>query len=324
MKFSKERFRSGYSKLRNSRWFRNSTAFFGFVVLAFLFWCVMALNDSFQESIEVHLNISNAPDSVTFITVPPTAIHVSVQDKGTSLMRVGVFKHPVVNLNFRDFAEDGIFKVSRSNFQAALKALFGPNAVIASSSIDSLSLIYTTAKGRRVPVEVSYDCTAASGYTIAQAPKSAPPTVVVYTAANFPDTVSKVFTEKIIRRNLSEPISVSTRIEHIHGVRCVPDLVSVDIPVEPLVRKQSQVVINVVNVPEGSELLLFPQKARVAYYVPMSRFGDTDHGIVVTADFNDIARAQGSKIPLRVERHPQYVFNSELIDQSVEYTVVKD
>lgn len=325
MRISRDSIRKAYDSLRSSRWFNNSLTFLGFVVLAAIFWAVMALNDNVRENIEVRLNIGNVPDTVTFITLPPEEIHVTVQDKGTSLMRTALLQKPTVTLNFRDFADDGIFHVTRAELQGVLKNLFGQNSVIAAASIDSLSLTYTTSKGKRVPVVVNVDATAVSGRAITDYPKPDPTYVMVYSSGNIMDTVTRVYTQHLVKRNLNEPTKFSARISPIPGVRIIPDIVEVSIPVEPLVKKQMQVAVKTDNVPENHQLLLFPQRARIVYYVPMSRFNDSDPGFEVRADYLDIARTGSEeRIPLRIEKVPDYIRNFELIDKAVEYTIVTE
>lgn len=323
MKFSKKRLSDAYSGLRNSRKVRNLLTFLVFVLLAGVFWLVMALNDSVQENVAVKLKITNAPDSVTFITLPPEEVHVSVNDKGTSLLRSGVLHHPTVNLNFTDFARDGVFRVSRGDFLAAIKSAFSTGASITSVSIDSLNLIYTSNRGKRVPVVVSGKVSAKNGLTIPSKPGSNPSSVLVYSNRNVLDTITRVFTESFVRKGLTQPTVMEVRIRHIPGVRVIPDRVDVSIPVEALVKKQVAVEIKVNNVPDECELLLFPQKARVVCYVPMSRFGSDSPAVTVTADYNAITPDGNGRIPLEIERVGRGVSNAELLDSSVEYTIVK-
>ena len=67
--------------------FRKMLTFLVFVVIAALFWFIMALNDSAQDDFEVRVAITNVPDSVTFINLPPQKIHVMVRDQGVNLWR---------------------------------------------------------------------------------------------------------------------------------------------------------------------------------------------------------------------------------------------
>lgn len=324
MKLSRESLKKAYGNLKDRRWSKNSLTFFGFMLLSALFWLVMTLNDNVQTNVTVRLNINNRPDSAVFISVPPSVIHVNVKDKGTSLLRAHGFRTPVMNLNFRDFAVDGVFRVPRTDFQAALKSVFGQNAVITSSSLDSLYFTYTTNKGKRVPIIVNYNATAANGMTISGLPDTEPHAVTVYARAGILDTITRVRTECISLSDLKGPVRLQAKILPIAGVRVIPDRVSVLFQVESLVRKTSQVDIRIDNVPEGEDLLIFPQRARISYYVPMRRFNDEDKSFVVRVDYNDIRNTPDDRIPLTIERTPDYATNISLIDRSVEYTIVKN
>ncbi|MCM1152403.1 MAG: CdaR family protein [Muribaculum sp.] len=322
MKFNKEGLKTIYHNLKRRRWFHNLLPFLGFVLISLLFWFVLAMNDNVQENLTVRINISNSPDTVTFISVPPQTIHITVRDKGTNIFQVAAFRKPVVNFNFRDYAEDGIFRVSRGDFQLALKNLFGPNAQITSSSIDSLRLLYTVEPGKRLPVKANYKISCANGKTIAGNLVCDPSLVTVYSYGDVLDSVTYVRTERIVLKNLEEPTKVKVKIKPIANVRVIPDEVTVTVPIEPLVKKTSQVEIRVVNVPDDKDLLLFPQKAKVIYYVPMSRFSDNDIRISVYADYQDIAKGYHEKLPLHIEGVASYIVKPELADATAEYTIV--
>lgn len=304
--------------------FKKSLTFLIFVVIAALFWFILALNDSIQDDFEVKVNIYNVPDSVTFITVPPQKIHVMVRDQGTNLWRNGIFGSATVNINFRDFGADGVFRMSRSELNATLKNVFGPSATLLSSSIDSLALTYTTLPGKRVPVDVSADLSPAVGKIISERPVVTPNSVVVYSTRNVLDTITRVFTEHFSRRNLEESTEIPVKLHSIPNVRIEPSAVRVKVEVEPLVRKQASVSIQVQNVPAGLDLLLFPSNAMVEYYVPMSRFNpNSPDRVDVGVDYNDLK--EGShKLPLHLLYTNPGLLNMRLLSDSVEYTIVRN
>lgn len=285
----------------------------------------MALNDSVQDNFDVRLTVTDVPDSVTFINQPPSEIHVTVRDKGTSLMRHGWLNKSHVNFNFKEFAQGGVMRLSRTDILAGLKAVFGSNAIVSSVSVDSLRLVYTTSPGKRVPVLVEADVTASSGNIVSGRFIPQPSAVLIYSAdPDVPDTITRVRTQKIIRRDLSETTVAEVRLVGIPGVRMIPDNIRVSIPVEPLVSKESMVGIEAVNVPAGQNLVLFPAKVSVSYYLPMSRFGDTDPGLKLTVDYNDIKRIFSDRLPVRLERVPAGIANVVVRTDSVEYTLIKD
>lgn len=313
-----------FSKLRNSSRFRGVLTFAVFVGIAALFWLILTLNESVQDGCIVNIKINNKPDTVTFISDVPKTIHVEVKDKGSSLMRTMWMKTPTVNLNFRELADHGQLICSRSDMMSALKEAFGSSATIISSSIDSLRLVYTDNPGKSIPVVAMVKASARAGYIVYGNPVSDPPRVTAYGPREIIDTLHRVMTKSYVEQDLSETKSFVSELRSIPGVRLIPGKVNVKVNVEPLVLKEDVVTVMAENVPQDENLLLFPSKVRVSYYVPMSEFSDDKKAVRVVVDYNDLSEHRGERLPLRIDPikgipavHPK------LHADSVEYTLVR-
>lgn len=323
MKIDFSSVKKNWQRLRQSGNFHNSLVFLGFVAVATLLWFTLALNDNVQHNFDIRLKITNVPDSVTFINDPPLKIHVGVRDKGTSLLRSGVMRQPEISINFQEFADKGILRFSKSDLYSALREVFSSSAQITTTTLDSLHLVYTTAPGKRVPIVVEGDFNASLGNIISGLPKPSVTAVLLYSEAVDLDTFTRVYTEPIRRSDLNETAKVKAKIKQIPGVKTVPSIVEITIPVEPLVRKQSKIQINAVNVPEKMSVLLFPSMVNATYYVPMSKFNDETPDIVVTADYAEVTGRHNGKLPLAVTSMPSWCVNVKLLTDSVEYTIVR-
>lgn len=321
---SSKRIREKWRGVKASKGFHNALVFLVFLAVATLFWFILAMNDSVTRTFDVKLRIVNKPDSVTFITDPPQDIHVTLSDKGSNILRSGILQHPTVDINFRDFSNGSIFRFSKSDMTAALKATFGAGCQIGSVSLDSLYLTYTTGKGKRVPIIVRADLSASVGKVIAGRPRSMEGSVRVYSLSDEIDTITRVYTEPIIKRNLSESIEYTVKLMPIKGAKLVPSSVKVKVEVEPLVKKENMVQVKALNVPEGVSLVLFPPRVPVTYYVPMSEFNDDDVPLVVTVDYNDTGKSDLNRLPMTISSTGLHVANAQLEFESVEYTLVKE
>lgn len=312
-----------WRSIRRSAWFHDVLVYLAFVVVACIFWFIIALNDNVSRTFRVALHFENVPDSVTFISDPPQYMSVTVRDKGSNILRSGFLKHPGVHFNFKDFASKGILRLSHADITSALKTSFGAAVQVSAVSLDSLRLLYTTERGRRVPVVVRVNVSAASGYIISGPPVAIERSVLLYSFGSQADSVRHVYTEMLSRDDLSSTTTYKVAIQSIPNVKIVPDAIEVEIPVEPLVRKEGLANVEVINVPKGESLLLFPNKVPVEYYLPMSQFSRDDVEITATVDYFDILRTAGSRLPLSMGTSPAYVINPVLKADSVEYTVVK-
>lgn len=323
MPLRKRDLRDTWLKVRTSGQFRNVLLFLVFVAVSALFWCILALNDSVTETFTVRVQLENVPDSVTFINQPPQTMHVTLRDKGTNILRSGVLKHPQININFRDYSDRGIFRMSKTDLNTVLKATFGNGIQIIATSLDSLRCYYTDSPGKRVPVRIMADVTASSGNIIAGQPVPKQRGVRIYSYGDETDTISQVVTEVLKKRDLSQTEMFEVRIRPIPGIRIVPPEIDVQINVEPLVHKEGYVTIESRGVPQGESLMLFPNRVPVSYYVPMSKFNDTEVPISVTVDYADTGLTRTNQIPVRLGNVPDYVVNPEIKADSVEYTLVK-
>lgn len=309
--------------VKSSDSFHNALVFITFIFVATLFWVILSMNDRVTRTFSVELHIQNIPDTVVFIQDPPQSIHVTLSDKGTNLLRSGLMRHPVLDINFRDFSDNGTFRFSHEDLDASLKKTFGSTAIIGAVSLDSLRLSYTTGKGRRVPVVVMADVTASVGNIVSGLPHPMPTWVTVYTLSEQGDTITRALTEPIVKRNLTENTEVSIELQSIKNAKFIPASVKVTIPVEPLVRKEALAQVIAENVPAGIEMLLFPNMVEVAYYVPMSRFNEEKVPVSLTVDYNEKDMTSTNRLALHIRGTEDYVMNPESKQDNVEYTLVK-
>lgn len=293
------------------------------LIVAAIFWLTVMLNDSTQRSFDVRLKLSNVPDSVTFLNPPPEIIHAGVRDKGSALIKWMWHSTPVLQLNFDDYAADGVVRVTAPDIYTALRTTFGSGAQIATVSIDSLHLFYTTTPGREVPIKVVSNVTTGEGYVLAGPPKLSHSRVLVYSEGYDSDTVKLVKTAPIALRGLTSSRTVDVRLIGPSGMRIIPSTIKVRFDVEPIVKKQSTSVIDVMGVPAHESLLIFPANAEVSYFIPMNKFNDAAPEIRVAVDYADIVRHKGRKLPLKIISVPEGVVNATLLTDSVEYTIVR-
>lgn len=315
------RFRTWFLKARDSRKTKDFLVFLVFVVIAAVFWLIMALNDDVQSNYDVSLRIEGKPDSVTFITVPPEKIHVSVRDRGVNLLRHRIMGVPEIQVNFKEFSDGSRMRLSHTELNAVVRHLFGGTASISSVTPDSINLVYTLYPGRRIPIDVVYDVTAAPGMVVG-APKLSTTAVDAFSPIKS-DTLRILYTDKVTLRNLDKTTTVEVPVQKVPGTRIEPSVINVTFPVESLVKKESDVPVTADNIPRGQDILFFPSKVRVSYYVPMSRYNDDASPIKVQASFNEAVETSSDKVGVKVVSKAPYMSNVEVLIDSVEYTLVR-
>lgn len=309
-----------FHTIRNSAKTKDFLVFLVFVAIAAVFWVIMALNDDTQSAYDVPLRIGEVPDSVTFISPVPERVRVSVRDRGINLARLGFTGVPALELDFREFSEGDVFRVSHASLSASLRRIFGSSATVSAVTPDSLRLVFTSLPGRRLPVVLDYDVTVAPGMVLGE-PKVSPSVADVFSTGRS-DTLRRLFTDRVVLRDVDRTVTVSVPLEQLPGKRVEPASVDVTFVVEQLVRKEAEVSVEADNIPLGQDILFFPSKVPVAYYVPMSRYADAQP-VRVQASFAEAVNTSSDKVAVHVVSAAPYMSNVELLLDSVEYTLVR-
>lgn len=300
---------------------RDTMMFLLFVVISCILWAVLSLNDEKQYDLRLPMRITNVPDSVTLISPGPEALSVSLRAKGTQLMKMTVGRMPTVNVDFRAFRSDGTVHLNATDLKGLVRNATGGSQV---SMVypDSLSLPYTTHKGIRVPVRLDYKVTAGPQSALTGRPRLSADSVLLYTAGSAPDRADAVSTEPIHLLGIDKNTTLRVKLMAPRGTRLIPDSIDVTFEVEPLIFKSRKVVIEPINVPEGTKLITFPAQIDVFFMVPVSGYRQSDNHFRVVADYRTIRQGTGSRnVKLSLINVPSNFQNAHLSADSAEYII---
>lgn len=312
------------NKLRNQR-VETKTAlqYFVFVIISFIFWAFISLNDNIQHDIEMPVKITNVPDSATIISEIPQKLSVTVKDKGAYLLKFIVGKSPELKLRFGDYAlEDGVFLVSNTDLRKNIRNVFENSTVIQALSLEDIELKYTCLPGKKVPIKTDMDVRPNMQYTIFGPITIDCDSAVVYSDYNTLASIDEVYTYRVEERNLTDTLHRTVTIAPIVGAKIEPERVQLTIPVEPLIVKKQEAVIQVKNMPDNINVITFPSKVVASFLVPFSMYRKhLPFNAVV--DYRDINQLRSNKVQVRIEEAPAIYENVSLEQDSVEFIIEK-
>ncbi len=128
------------------------------VCVAFVFWVLLSLDSEVQRDYEVPVELTDVPDSVIVIGNIPSHMGVSVQGKGTQLLRYMWGRLPELKIKFSDnITEKNVFSLSKVKIDSRLRDYFGQGVQIMSVRPDSVRVTYTTAPGVSLPIIINAD-----------------------------------------------------------------------------------------------------------------------------------------------------------------------
>lgn len=312
---------AGLNRLLRSSRGKDILIFLCFLGVSYIFWIIMTLNDDIQQDVNVNLEITNVPEDYTFITEPPRYIQVGLRDKGTVLANYTLSGAKTLRINYSDFAYDESkdrITLTSQQLNARLRSLFDPATQILSVRPDSLHFIVTDRAPNQARVIPEADVSPASQYVISGPITVSPDTVKVYSARHLRVRPTAVKTAKVTRRELKDTLEVEVHLQSEPGTRIEPGVVTVTVPVEPLISKRREVGVQLVHQPDNTNVVIFPSHVSVSYLLPMSLYNSENTVVTVSADF---AEHHNGKIPLSIGALPDYYRGVELSADSVEFII---
>ena len=292
------------------------------VCVAFVLWLFLSLDNEVQRDYIIPVKIENVPDSVTLISPPPTDLNVSVKGKGSQLMQfMWSSKMPTLNIDFKEFnrAESKSVYVSRLWMDNCLRDYFGAGVEITGCHPDTMKVLYTTNPGRRVPLILQADIIPDIQSTLSGPLYANVDSVTVYAYGDIPNNINSVSIEPITRSGLRDTTVIRARVQSLPLMRVVPDVVTVTIPIEPLIVKKQNIPIEILNLPASVRLVLFPSQTEVSYLVGLSRYHQDAHFKAYT-DYNEIQPGK-TKLKVLLGNTPSYIQNVTLHPDSVEFII---
>ncbi|MCM1517442.1 MAG: hypothetical protein NC117_02210 [Pseudoflavonifractor sp.] len=310
------------SELLHSSRGRDMLLFLVFLVISFVFWLLLTLNNEVQEDIEIPVELTSVPDSVTLISSMPDVINVSVRDKGSSLVRYVWGRVPVMGINFNDYAkDDNRMILNETELNGRVRSFFGNGVQIVSVKPDSINLFYTSSPGRKAAVVVNADVKPNYQYIISGNLMTNVDSVRLFSVDPLPAGLTSVKTMPIVLTDLRDTTTVEVRLVAVAGVRIIPDRISVTVPVEPLISKRQIIPIEVRNIPAGMGMITFPSKIEASYLVPMSSYNEARPDIKAYVDFASTLDGSPAKLPVAVSYHADAYRNLSFTPDSVEYVI---
>lgn len=328
MTFSKENIKNRYQELKkkfgnflHSPQCREFLLFLFFVFIASTFWVLQTLNEDYETEVTIPLRIKNVPDNVIITTPPPSHLTLSVKDKGTVLINYMVGKGFVpLTLDFNEYTtKSNHIRILTSEFEKRILSQLAISTKLQSVSPDTLELIYTQEKGKKLPVRMEGTATAERQYYIAGR-HIRPDSVMVYAPKGILDTLTCIYTEPLRVEHIVDTLRQTASLQYRKGMKLIPEQVEVSFFADMLTEKTVSVPIVGINFPADKQLKTFPAKASVTFQIGRNRFKHINaEDFSIEVSYHDLLAS--GKCQLRLTSFPPGISHVRISPETVEYLI---
>ena len=328
--FDKQNIRVQYLKISErirsfllSKKSREFLVFLLFVFLSSSFWLLLVLNDEYETEVSIPFRMKNVPENVVLTSELPQDLKVSVKDRGTVLVNylLGQTFYPVT-IDFEDYAAKGnqVRFLSRS-LDKRISSQLNQSTKLLAVKPDTLELIYTRAKAKKVPVRLRGEVKTERQFYISDIVYS-PDSVMVYAPNEILDTITAAYTESLYLEQVADTTHRRVNLKPVKGARFTPSYNDVTFYVDIYSEKSVEVPVMGINFPDDKTLRTFPSKVQVTFQVGLSQFKYvTEEGFKVVVDYNALEGNGDEKCKLYLQESPANVTHVRINPKEIDYII---
>ncbi|MCL6217722.1 CdaR family protein [Zunongwangia pacifica] len=301
----------------------NVKVFGFFLIFSTIIWVLVQLSKEYNRTVEIPLAYINTPLDKS-VQEKPKTVRFNLDAKGFLLIWKYEFFKPVLTIDLKNAKEVGsqlVYNIrdNRNSIENQLDIDFDD----ANFLKDSLVIDFQPRKEKRVLVlpktNLNYDI----GFSAVNRVQLVPDSITVSGPKNIIDTLSSVSTNVISASNISKDIlgTISIDTTNLGMLNFYRNTVDYTQKVAKFTEGNVEIPVEVINVPRGTNLTIFPKRVMVYYQVNLKNyeFVKADQFKVV-CDFNEIQEGVGYMLA-QISEQPRFVNNVRLNERKIQFII---
>jgi hypothetical protein len=294
------------------------------LLLATILWFLLALNETYNSTIEVKVSYYNKPELEHYVRPLPEKLRLSVSAKGWDLLAFATRGAGSVNINLGDYERHNYILTNR--LKGYLQGQLTHRLTIYDISPDTIPLKRSKLQTKRLPVRPALAVSFEKEHNISNPVEFEPDSITVSGPAMALEGLEYISTQPIILKGLNKSVKTSVAIKKPAGLNLTfsQEAVTVQIPVEKLTEQVIDIPVSLVNVSGNLKVNLIPQHVQLSYRTTLNNYGRINPNLFE-------AIVDGSKIdtlnkhPLKVQliSEPKFTYDIRLKQDYVDYIITR-
>ena len=297
--------------------------FLFFLLLSFTFWTSTKLSNTYIVEESFSIIWTNIPNGI----IPSSEnqqMNVSISASGIEILIYRLINKSInISLSQADFSgEKGLIDLRGQDF--FIKKQFFENTKLNILNPLFLEFKFSRLEEKVFTVVPQIEINLRAGYLIDSSLKVTPDSILVRGPKSILDTLNSIQSESIIVDDLYENFRKKVSLRSIPEIQLSESKVTVEVAVSRYTEKEFLLNVEVINLPLGTRVKLFPPKAKVRVTLPLSvlrTIKTSDFNLVV--DYNNIFKDVEKKLDLIMIRRPSSVKKVILEPKKVNYLIRK-
>lgn len=299
---------------------KNILLFFGFSIVAFIFWLMLFFQRDIEATYKIPLKYTNIPDDVVFDTSLPNDIEIRVADKGSEIFRYTFVLNDSVEIDIDKYKEERINNLQGTELTQLIRTQLSQSTNLKAYYPINISL--ATSKLQKKELKVVFDGVISTSRSnlVADSATFVPETVMAYGSQSQLSEISSAVTEYTLFNNLKATSQLKVKIMPVGGIKFVPNEVEIYIPVLEYTERKFEVPITVRNAPDDIDVKFFPSQTEVSFSVTLDEYKKiAPEDFEVQLDYKKFFKNENGRVDLELSENPSAIRNVKLSPSSVEF-----
>jgi hypothetical protein len=304
---------------------RRVSAFLTCLALAVVAWIFTVLSSPNKYTVRAVLSFKNAPQKRAFHLLQSDTVNITVAGNGWDMlfskMNPG---NKLITADLRTLENRNYVVLSSQLDQINIKK--EGNQQITNFNPDTLYFDFSNRRVREVPIILRTAIGYRRQFTQSGDITIQPAYVTISGPENVIDKIKEWQTDTLKLDSVSQTVSARVSIRPVRegNMTIYPQNVQVTIPVDEFTEKTLLIPVKLVNNHNNDDVKVFPQKVKITFTIPLSRYAETDEDFFeATADL-DLWRLHSYKVlPVSVNKIPPYCKIVKTEPQNVDFIIKK-
>jgi hypothetical protein len=303
----------------------NFNSFFFFLFFAVVIWIFVQFSKQYNEIIDIPVEYVNIPPDKLLDADNPTILKLRMEENGFKIAWFSLFPPTLyVDVSKAVEQEDQLLYFiddNRNDILSQLNIDFEDSRFVK----DLVAIDFQQKQEKKLPVVSRIEIEFAAGYSATDPLQLQPDSVKVSGPDALLDTLGSLYTQKLKLRKIKEDVSGKIRIDTtgLKNLTMYKPELTYSIDVEKFTEGSVQVPIQLINVPEELNVVIFPKETLLFYQVALKDYNEVvPSDFRVVADFSQVQESQDFIIP-QIVKKPGFTTNLRLNEKRIQFIIRK-
>lgn len=300
-------------------------SFLFFLGMAVILWFLTKFSGEIKVNVQADILYQDIPETVLLSNQNEKHLTMDVTANGFQMLLYAL-RDAQLPIAITPYYQEGdsIVHLSELELAGIVKRQLGVGQV-ANISPATLQIRLDRSVQKKVPIRLSGKLGYKEGYRSLNGPILIPDSVVLHGPSELVKTLDSISTQTFNRKNIDASFQEELTLDLPNDSRLQvhPKAIVIQLDVAEFSQKTVQVPIQLINVPENTNVKMIPEVIQLKFEVTVEDFNNVDaSSFQVVCDFSDKISEGHFMIP-RITYKPKEVFRVELETKKVEYLIFK-